>query len=290
MAAAGLCPSGAVRWGEQVPEVGAGVYVIALTNETHSAEGCLASCPTSPAALDDWLDVRPELRLDGQRPTEAELARRLAAFWLPDEVILYIGLAGTSLRTRLRQYYQTPLGARRPHAGGHFLKTLENLDELHVHFVPTANPQDAEDAMLGSFCRHVSDASRGGLHDPDHPFPFANLEWPPGTRKRHGLIGTKGDLPAGTGTSVPKGPTADKRRRVGSAATARITLHEEIERILRERGNTWMTTQEVASAVNDAGNYRKKDGSAVTAFQIHGRTRNYSRLFERDGSRVRLRA
>ena len=69
-----------------------------------------------------------------------------------------------------------------------------------------------------------------------------------------------------------------------------LTLHEEIARILRQHGNRWMSTQEIADAVNAAGNYRKKDGSEVTAFQIHGRTKNYTQLFERDGSKVRLLA
>ncbi len=40
--------------------------------------------------------------------------------------------------------------------------------------------------------------------------------------------------------------------------------------------------------VNRRGRYEKRDGSAVTAFQVHGRTRQYSRMFERDGSRARL--
>jgi len=50
-----------------------------------------------------------------------------------------------------------------------------------------------------------------------------------------------------------------------------------------------MTTQELADAVNERGRYRKADGSSITAFQIHGRTRKYSDLFERRGSQVRLR-
>ncbi len=68
-----------------------------------------------------------------------------------------------------------------------------------------------------------------------------------------------------------------------------MTLHQEIEVILREHGNNWMTTTEIAAAVNRRGNYRKRDGSAVTPFQIHGRTKNYPRLFERSGGSVRLR-
>ena len=68
----------------------------------------------------------------------------------------------------------------------------------------------------------------------------------------------------------------------------RITLHEELVEILHNQGNRWMTTQELADEVNRRGRYLKKDGSEMNAFQIHGRTRNYSHLFERDGSKVRL--
>ena len=67
-----------------------------------------------------------------------------------------------------------------------------------------------------------------------------------------------------------------------------VTLHEELATILAEQGNAWMTTAELARFINERGDYRKRDGSAVTDFQVHGRTRNYNRLFERDGSRVRL--
>ena len=68
----------------------------------------------------------------------------------------------------------------------------------------------------------------------------------------------------------------------------RVTLHEELATILRARGNAWMSTKDLASEVNRRGRYEKRDGSAVTAFQVHGRTRQYSRIFERNGSRVRL--
>ena len=95
----------------------------------------------------------------------------------------------TSLSQRVAQYYATPLGARRPHAGGHFLKTLSNLDQLHVHDAVSPDPPRSEHLMLEAFCAAVSTDTRNALHDPEHPFPFANLEWPAGTRKRHGVTG-----------------------------------------------------------------------------------------------------
>jgi hypothetical protein len=66
------------------------------------------------------------------------------------------------------------------------------------------------------------------------------------------------------------------------------TLHEELAEILRGQRNRWMTTTELAQAVNERGIYQKRDGSAVTDFQVHGRTKNYDQLFERDHARVRL--
>lgn len=66
-----------------------------------------------------------------------------------------------------------------------------------------------------------------------------------------------------------------------------MTLHEAIEKLLREKGRP-MTTQQIAEELNNKCWYQKKDGSKIQAFQIHGRTRNYSKIFDRDGSTVSL--
>ena len=66
-----------------------------------------------------------------------------------------------------------------------------------------------------------------------------------------------------------------------------MTLHEAIEKLLRQTGRP-MTTQQIADELNKNGWYQKKDGSAIQAFQIHGRTRNYAKIFDRDGSTVSL--
>jgi hypothetical protein len=53
-----------------------------------------------------------------------------------------------------------------------------------------------EAEMLGSFTDHVSKATRAQLRDPEHPLPFANVNWEPldpltgkvmRRRKDHGL-------------------------------------------------------------------------------------------------------
>ena len=168
------------------------MYVVSLSAEVDRTAG-FPEAPLSSAAIQTLLKVRPKLTVDGGLPTATMLAERIGSFWLPDEGVLYVGLAGTSLRSRVSQYYKTPLGARRPHAGGWFLKTLANLDELFVHYARADVPSAAEDAMLGCFCATVSNAALARLPDPAHPFPFANLEWPRGVRKAHGIRGARGD-------------------------------------------------------------------------------------------------
>ena len=184
-----LVREGVIRWGTKPTSLEPGVYVVSLTEHLDTCDGKLTEAPLSEAEFQRWLTKRSELTLDGIRPTLSQVMDRIRRFWIPDEVVLYIGLAGTSLSTRLRQYYTTPIGDRGPHAGGYFLKLLSSLDQLWIHYARHPDPEVAEDRMLRRFCEHVSHDSRRCLQDPAHPFPFANLEWPRGTTKTHGLKG-----------------------------------------------------------------------------------------------------
>ena len=67
-----------------------------------------------------------------------------------------------------------------------------------------------------------------------------------------------------------------------------MTLHEAIIQVLKS-ANRVMTTQEIADELNRTKAYQKRDGSLISAFQIHGRTRNYPQLFDRDSSWVSLK-
>jgi DNA phosphorothioation-dependent restriction protein DptH len=91
------------------------------------------------------------------------------------------------------------------------------------------------------------------------------------------------DAPGSGGTGTPSDIES-----TGSSLVGSVTLHDELRDILEANRNQWMTTQELADEVNGRGRYRKKDRSEVSAFQIHGRTKNYESIFEREGSRVRL--
>lgn len=182
----GLKPQPAVRWGTKPPTKISGVYIVSLSDSADALQGTLPEAPLAQEQFKAWMAICPDLLLDGKKPTVEQLMVRIHGFWLPDEVIFYIGLA-TSLRNRVGQYYSTPIGARRPHSGGYFLKLLSNLDKLWVHYAEAEDPTATESSMLGYFCSQVSKHTRDQLFDPGHPFPFANLEWPAGTRKVHGL-------------------------------------------------------------------------------------------------------
>jgi hypothetical protein len=191
LAASGLEHSGSVRWGTRLRASYPGIYLVSLDPSPDTCTATLAEAPISTARVAELLRVRPELRLDGSRPTVAALSERLAGCWLPDETVLYIGLAGTSLQRRVGQYYTTPLGARRPHAGGWFLKTLSNLDELTVHYAAAVDTAAAERELVEWFIEGVDSAGYDELHDPTCPYPFANLVGRAGVRKTHGITGAR---------------------------------------------------------------------------------------------------
>jgi len=193
-AAAGLEPQGPVRWGAPVPETAQGVYSVALTDDARSLDGAFPRAPLDDATLAQLLEVRPELRVSLAHADVDTLANRLNAFWLPDEVVLYIGLAGQPLRTRLRQYYRTALGAKRPHAGGWWLKTLSVLDQLWVYWAATVDYAAAEKAMLRAFADAVPMETRYQLLDHEAVMPFANLRGWDDRIKAHGITSATGDL------------------------------------------------------------------------------------------------
>lgn len=186
-AAAGLAPEGVVPWGAPMPISEPGVYVVALTADATSVAQ-ISELPLDEEALATLL-ARPELRVDGEPATHDALAARFAACWLPDEVVVYIGLSSRPLRQRVREYYVTRLGTSRPHAGGWFVKTL--AAPLSVHYAAAPAFEAAERKMLDAFAAATSAASRARLHDSARPIPYANLRWLGHRRKQHGIDGAR---------------------------------------------------------------------------------------------------
>jgi hypothetical protein len=191
--AAGVVRLDAVPWRVRVPSKVPGVYVVARTDDPSA----LVSGPAAidGAAVQQLLDTRADLLVDGHRPSTETLSQRLASMWLADESVIYVGLAGTSLRTRVRQFYGTRLGARSPHAGGWPIKCISDLSATWVHFGECTDVKEAELHMLDAFMSGLTPESRAGVLDPELPLPYANLEFvdSDGRRriKRHGIKGAK---------------------------------------------------------------------------------------------------
>jgi hypothetical protein len=190
LAVADLTHLETARWGVRPTFDGAGVYLVALAEQPNIRAG-LASAPLARQRVRQPLDVRPELTVDGERPDVEQLLARLAKLWLSEETILYIGRASASVSNRVMAYYNTPLGASAPPAGGWPIKTLGGLSNICVHVAATADPARAEEAMIDAFVSGVSALDRRSVVDPDLPLPFANLEDGRHRRKRHGIRGAR---------------------------------------------------------------------------------------------------
>ena len=194
--AVGLKVKDSRPWGAPVPCISPGVYAVSLSaNPTRNA-GLLPEAPVSLKLVREWVEYVPMLTFDGKpRPSPAAVATFIKQFWLPDESILYVGKA-TCLTDRLAQLGSHRLGNRSPHKGGHWLKTLSNLDHLHVYFCECDSEREAkelEGKALGAFMGQVSPRTLKRLHNPDLPIPFANAEYPQGRRKQSRIA--KGVLP-----------------------------------------------------------------------------------------------
>lgn len=183
--------AGVVQWGDKVPLDHPGVYVVASTPDVSDAVGAYGIYQPDLTAFESLRTVCPSVTVDGAPATSEQLADRIGAFWIPESAILYVGLAGTSVRKRIDQYYRTQIGHRAPHSGGWWLKTLGNLGELFIHYARAEAPKSAETLLLENYAAEVHPSVRRALHDSERIAPFANVRVQDGTLKRHGMAGYK---------------------------------------------------------------------------------------------------
>jgi hypothetical protein len=204
----GLLADGPVIWGRPVPARGPGVFVVELPAP-------LARAPIELTRVGKWIERVPTLTLDGDRPTSRALAARLASFWLPSQVVLYVGSTPASVGARVAAIGRTALGDRRPHAGGHWLHVLDGgtARSLRVWWAETDATEEYEDALLGTFAASVPGDEAGAVPGgPAVVLPFANLRRPTGERRPSGLAGsllTEEVAPAPPPTQVVVVPDGD---------------------------------------------------------------------------------
>jgi hypothetical protein len=187
----GLMADGPVTWGRPVPSGRPGVYIVEWPESR-------AEAPVELTLVGKWLERLPTIRLDGERPTSRAVAARLHDFWLPGQTVVYVGATPASIGGRVGALYRTPLGDRKPHAGGQWLQTLRGLDRARVWWAVTDAPEEYEDALFSAFAGAVDSSPEAAPRLPDRSviLPFANLQTATGARKAHGLTGTLEPRPA----------------------------------------------------------------------------------------------
>jgi transcription elongation factor GreA len=196
----GLLPDGPLPLGRPVPARSSGVFIVELAAP-------LPAAPLELTRVGKWLERVPTLTLDGARPSSRALAARLGAFWLPSQVVLYVGTSGGSIGGRVAAMEATVLGDRRPASGGHWLKTLILPGTARLWWAATDAPEEYEDAVLAAFAEAVPAAERAALPDPDVVLPWANLRRPTGERRATGLAGSLLAEPAAAAPTQPGSPT-----------------------------------------------------------------------------------
>ncbi|HSH21296.1 MAG TPA: transcription elongation factor GreA [Candidatus Caenarcaniphilales bacterium] len=209
MRSLGLLVDGPQVWGAPVHSRNAGVFLVELP-------GAADHAPLDTHALRQWLERVPELRLDGEPATPPALAARLAQFWLPGEPVLYVGRSAKSIGARVAALYATPLGDARPHAGGHWLKTLSVLARLRIWWAETDAHEEYEDALLTAVAERTPADVVAQLPDQNAVLPFANLVTSSRRTKPHGLENALREpaesRPAKPGTTAASPRAAAPRR------------------------------------------------------------------------------
>ena len=187
----GIAEFDSVKWETPINIFGQGVYLISTSSNPNKNKK--VDYPVfDTEKINAWIKKVPNFQVDNLTSTLETVRSRLDNFWIPDENILYIGKAPyrskgkKAISRRVHEYYTTELGNKGPHRGGHWLKTLTNLQDLTVYFAITDNPKTVEDHMLDYFQSHVSSKCISNLYDKTLPLPFANIKHK-GKCKRHGF-------------------------------------------------------------------------------------------------------
>ena len=219
-----LMPDGPTLWGEPVRSRTAGILLVEVPARLDAA-------PIDVTVVRAWIERVPGLRLDGERPTPTQLASRLAAFWLPQETVVYVGRTSKGLAGRAASLFGTPLGDRRPHPGGHWLSTLLDRDKLRIWWAETDSPEEYEDALFDAIAADLDPAAAERIGAFGPLLPWANLTAATGDAKRTGLTGSflaesePSGRPTPATTSGGDRSSAASARRRPAAGGARSGVH-----------------------------------------------------------------
>lgn len=176
---AGLDLKGPVKWGKIVREDNPGVYVICLSdNPDDIKNSCIEKAPLEKKLIKFWTERIPKLQIKNTEYTSKmeALKYRLSEFWLPDEVILYIGQTDRTINKRTQELYIHILGDSKPHNGGQWIHTLQIRENLYIYWAITKKSKISKSKLLDMFMENVSMKTKENLYYPFLPLPFANLK------------------------------------------------------------------------------------------------------------------
>ena len=176
----GLDVDGPTRWGGKPTSRQPGIFAVELPEPSEH-------CNIDIDEVRRWLERVPELKMDGERPTQSTLAERMRSFWIPNQQLVYVGRTAKSLSARVASLYATELGHARPHPGGHWLKVLRELNQLRLWWAETDAPEEYEDVLVEAFADSLSDEDKAKLPDGAPLLPWANLESPTTPARETGL-------------------------------------------------------------------------------------------------------
>ena len=111
---ANLSPRGPVRWGTQVSESGAGIYVVARVGDA------TVGCKACALPFIDFANPYDNLKYP-LSPLDLDLEYERKR-WLPNEPVLYIGKTDRPIHKRVGEFYRHKCGDTSPHAGGQVVK------------------------------------------------------------------------------------------------------------------------------------------------------------------------
>lgn len=211
----GLDVDGPTRWGGKPTTRKSGIFAVELPEPSEH-------CSIDIDEVRRWLERVPNLRMDGERPTQSTLAERMRSFWVPDQQLVYVGRTSKSLSARVASLYATDLGHAQPHPGGHWLKVLRDLPQLRVWWAETDAPEEYEDVLIEAFADSVPEAVRVNLPEGAPLLPWANLDSPTTAPRETGLTNTllTVEMAPSKASGVKRSDSSGRRRAASKTAVA----------------------------------------------------------------------
>jgi transcription elongation factor GreA len=147
---------------------------------------------------------------------------------LPQQTVVYVGRTTKALSARAASLFATPLGDRRPHAGGHWLWTLIERDQLRIWWAETPSPEEYEDGLFDAIASDLDPEATERLGAMGPILPWANLTAATGDPKRTGITGSllaEGEAGATPSRTTPAGakPATATTRRSTTSSSGRTT-------------------------------------------------------------------